>query len=329
MMKATAMRFRPLGKTGVDVSEIGYGAWGIGGGWWTGSDDEESLRSLQRAVDLGVNFFDTAAAYGDGHSERLLGRLLSQLDPGTSPALRVASKIPPANGQWPPVEGTPLQDAFPRDHCFRVTEETLRNLGRDALDLQQFHAWLEEWAEDDGWLRTVEELKASGLVRAVGISLPRNKPWTGLEAAHSGVVDSFQVVYNLFEQAPEDELFPLCRELEIGVIARVPLDEGGLSGTLTAGSRWPEADFRSRYFAGDMLRETIERAKTIERDLVGGDVESLAEGALRFCLSHEAVSTVIPGMRTAAHVAANVEAVEKGALPAPTLARMRKRRWDR
>jgi len=316
------MRERTFGRTGWQVGEVGYGMWGMGG--WTGSDDEESSASLERAVERGCTFFDTAWAYGMGHSERLLGALL-QAHPGRR--LYAATKVPPKNAKWPARSDYPLEDVFPADHLREFTDRSLENLGVPTLDLIQFHVWSDAWAEDARWQRAVETLKAEGLVRAVGISLNRWEPENGLRALRTGLIDAVQVVYNIFDQAPEDELFPLCRELEVAIIARVPFDEGTLTGTLRADSRWPDGDFRNGYFAGDKLAESVRRAEALRPLLPGG--ETMATVALRWILSNPDVSVVIPGMRKMVHVDANIATSDRGPLPRPLLEDLRRHRWDR
>jgi aryl-alcohol dehydrogenase-like predicted oxidoreductase len=266
--------FRALGP----VSEVGFGLWGMGG--WTGSNDEESVAALERAVALGCTFFDTALAYGQGKSEQLLGRVLAHHRDKT---LIVATKIPPGNLKWPALPEYVLEDVFSRDHIRRSTETSLRNLGLSSVDLQQLHVWSDTWADDPRWQRAVDELKREKLIRAFGISVNRWQPANVIRALRTGLVDSVQVVYNLFDQNPEDELFPACRELGVSVIARVPFDEGSLTGTLTPESTWPEGDWRNLYFTRDQLAETLRRADALERDLPPG--MTLPEAALRFILA--------------------------------------------
>src|SRR5580765_8526383 len=250
------MHNRPFGRIGWSVSEVGYGMWGMGS--WSGSNDEESMTSLERAVDLGCNFFDTAWAYGQGHSERLLARLL-RARPDSR--LYCASKIPPKNLKWPATVDMRLDDTFPPDHIREFAEKSLANIGVSTLDLLQFHTWSDTWADDARWQGAVESLKAEKLVRGVGISINRWQPENSLRALGTGLIDAVQVVYNIFDQGPEDALFPACRELGVAVIARVPFDEGTLTGTLRLDSTWPEGDFRNLYFAGDRLRASVEHAE--------------------------------------------------------------------
>ncbi len=313
---------RRFGRLGWMVSELGYGMWGMAG--WTESNDAESRAALREAVELGCNFFDTAWAYGSGHSERLLGELLRERRDRT---LYAASKIPPKNLTWPSRREFALDDVFPPDHIREYTEKTLENLGTDRVDLMQFHVWEDRWASDERWQRVVSDLRSEGLIGGIGISINRWEPWNGMETLRTGVVDAVQVIYNVFDQSPEDELFPLCRELDIAIIARVPFDEGSLTGTLTKKSRWPEGDFRNRYFGPENLSESVDRANALAELLP--ERMTLPELALRFILSNDDVSTVIPGMRKVAHVRANVQASERGPLPPGLLESLRAHRWDR
>jgi aryl-alcohol dehydrogenase-like predicted oxidoreductase len=316
------MRYRSFGRTGWQVSEIGYGMWGMAG--WTGSDDEESARSLDRAIELGCTFFDTAWAYGDGRSEQLLGAVLKR---HADTRLYTATKIPPKNRQWPARAHYALDDVFPADYIREYTEKSLRNIGVSTIDLQQFHVWTDEWAEDERWQRAVSSLKEEGLIRAFGISINRWEPANVLKALATDLIDSVQVVYNVFDQNPEDELFPECRRRNIAVIARVPFDEGSLTGTLTKDSKWPSGDFRNIYFQPDNLRNTVERVEKL-RPVVPKDM-TMAELTLRHILQEPTVSTVIPGMRKLAHVEANTKASDGRPLPPSLMAELKRHRWDR
>ena len=316
------MKYRRFGRTGWQVSEVGYGMWGMAG--WTGSEDTESLAGLQQSVDLGCNFFDTAWAYGDGHSERLLGRLIASNPDKT---LYAATKIPPKNRKWPSRRGSPLDDVFPADYIREYAEKSLANLNRQHIDLLQFHVWEDEWADDDRWQRAMDDLKREGLVHAVGISVNRWEPWNGVRTLRTGLVDAVQVIYNIFDQAPEDELFPLCRELDIGVIARVPFDEGSLTGTLTKDSTWPKGDWRRTYFVPENLIPSVERADAL-KPLVPKN-SSLPDMALRFILANPDVSTIIPGMRKPSHVKSNIAASDAPPLPNDVLVALKQHRWDR
>jgi aryl-alcohol dehydrogenase-like predicted oxidoreductase len=316
------MQYRTFGRTGWSVGEIGYGMWGVAG--WTGSDDAESLGSLERAVTLGCNFFDTAFAYGDGHSETLLGELVRR---HPQAGLRVATKIPPKNRVWPSRRGFQLDDVFPADYIREMTERSLQNLGVDTIDLQQFHVWEDAWAADERWHKAVESLKAEGLVRAVGISVNRWESSNVLDTLATGLIDSVQVIYNIFDQAPEDELFPICRERNIAVIARVPFDEGTLTGTLTRDSTWPEGDWRNTYFVPANLESSVAHAEAL-RPLVPAGM-SMPELALRWILEEPTVSTIIPGMRKARHVEANIATSDGQRLESSLVRQLRSHRWDR
>lgn len=316
------MKYRRFGRTGWMVSEIGYGMWGMAG--WTGSDDAESLASLQRAVELGCNFFDTAWAYGDGHSERLLGQLLRQ-NPGVT--LYAATKIPPKNFRWPSRREFTLDDCYPPEHIEDYVNRSLKNLGVDCIDLIQFHTWEDSWLQDERWSEKIEQLRRQGKIRAAGISLNRWEPWSGVQTVRSGLVDAVQVIYNIFDQNPEDELFPACREMDVAVIARVPFDEGTLTGTLTLESKWPPGDWRNTYFVPENLKASVERAERLKALLPEG--MTLPEMALRFILSNADVSTTIPGMRRRSHVEANLAASDKGPLPEDLHRALRAHRWDR
>ena len=317
------MRYRRFGRTGWDVSEIGYGMWGMGG--WSGSEDEESLGSLQRAVDLGCNFFDTAWAYGEGHSEGLLGRLVRA---NPDKRLYTASKVPPKNRSWPSRRGAALDEVFPPDYIEEYVHRSLENAGLGRIDLMQFHVWEDEWAGDARWAKKMDELRAQGLVGAVGLSINRWEPWNGVRTVRSGLVDAVQVIYNIFDQNPEDELFPACREMDVAVIARVPFDEGTLTGTLTTESRWPEGDWRNTYFVPENLVPSVERADALKPVAERAGM-TLPEMALRFILANPTVSTIIPGMRKTRHVESNIAASDAGPLPAELLEELRGHRWER
>lgn len=317
------MKYRPFGRLGWPVSEIGYGMWGMGG--WTGSNDEESMQALERAVALGCNFFDTAWAYGQGHSERLLGELVRR---HPDKKLYTATKIPPQNFKWPSRREYTLDDCFPPDHIERYVHSSLENAGLDSFDLIQFHTWEDSWLQDDRLAASIEALKRQGLCRAVGISINRWEPWNGVAAVRSGLIDAVQVIYNIFDQNPEDELFPACQEAGVAVIARVPFDEGTLTGTLTKDSKWPEGDWRNTYFVPENLIPSVERADALKPIAAAAGL-TMPEMALRFAISHPAVTTVIPGMRKVRHVEANMAASDAGPLPPELIAQLRPHRWDR
>ena len=318
------MHTRPLGRTGMSVSEIGYGAWGIGGSQWIGAQDDESLRALHRAIDLGVNLVDTALAYGGGHSERLVGRLVRERREG----VYVATKVPPKNLVWPAPRGVPVAENYPADHIVRSAETSLRNLGTERIDLLQLHTWLDDYLDQDGWRDAVLGLKKQGKVRALGISVNDHDPGSAVRAVASGLFDTVQVIYNIFDQTPAERLLPLCREHGVGVLARVPFDEGGLTGAITPETTFPDGDWRHLYFAGDRKRQVWERNEAL-RALLGDEAKTLPELALRFCLAHEAVSSVIPGMRRVASVEANAAVSDGRRLSAALRAELARHAWAR
>lgn len=316
------MNTRPFGRLGWPVASLGYGMWGLAN--WSGTDRDEVELALDTAVAAGVTFFDTAWGYGRGSSERILGALVRS---HPERRLYTATKIPPKNMQWPSRREFTLDDCFPPDHVRAFAEKSLANLGLSRIDLLQFHVWEDGWAHDERWQRAMDDLKREGLITAVGVSVNRWEPWNCLDTLRTGLVDAVQVIYNVFDQAPEDELFPLCQQLDIAVIARVPFDEGSLAGQLRADSTFPDGDFRRSYFGPENLGPTLARVDALRATLPAD--RSLPEAALRFAISHAAVHTVIPGMRRPAHVRANAEAVTRGVLASADLALLRAHRWDR
>jgi len=319
------MKRRKLGRSGALVSEIGFGAWAIGGSMWGGARDDDARAALARARERGLNFIDTALVYGDGHSERLVGAFLREA--GFRDAL-IATKVPPKSMQWPAQPGARLRDNFPAEWIRSCCERSLRNLGVERIDLLQLHVWAQAWTDQDDWYAALTKLREEGKLRLIGISINSHDPASAVQVVRAGRVDAVQVFYNVFDQSPEDALLPACRELGVGVIARVPLDEGSLSGKLREDTTFPAGDFRSGYFGGGLLRETVRRVEAL-RPLLEGAAASMARGALRFCLSHEAVSTVIPGMRNPAQADDNCAASDDGPLPPDLLTRLRPHRWVR
>ena len=318
------MEYRKLGRTGFEVSEIGYGAWGIGQSGWIGANDEESLKALQKAIDLGLNFIDTALAYGDGHSEQLVGQVARD----QSKRIYISTKVPPKNGQWPARPHVPVRDVFPGNYIIECTERSLRHLGTDSIDIQQLHVWNDDWADQGDWLDAVQKLKEQGKIRFFGISINDHQPENALRVIETGVVDTVQVIYNVFDQSPEDKLFPACLKHDIGVIVRVPLDEGGLTGKVTPQSTFDPQDFRSGYFRGNRKQEVYTRVQSIASDL-GVTVDDVPEIALRYVLSHPAVSTVIPGMRTVRNAERNMAIGDGKGLTEEQIQKLKKHRWIR
>ncbi|MDQ5828607.1 MAG: aldo/keto reductase [Actinomycetota bacterium] len=318
------MHYRRLGRSGLEVSEIGYGAWGIGKSQWLGAEDDESLRALNTAIDSGLNFIDTALAYGAGHSERLVGEVVRERDE----TVYVATKIPPKNRTWPAPAGLHPDEVFPGDYVRECTEKSLRNLGLGTIDVQQFHVWHDEWVGEGDWLEAVEDLKKEGKIRFFGVSINDHQPQNAIKLIQTDAVDTVQVIYNVFDQSPEDELFPACQEHDVGVIVRVPFDEGALTGRITPATIFDEGDFRNDYFRGDRKQEVYERVGAIVAEL-GVTEDEMAEVALRYVLSHPAVSTVIPGMRSVRNVERNMAVGDGRGLPEDQLRRLKAHRWIR
>lgn len=315
------MNYRTFGRTGFQVSDIAHGLWGMGG--WSGSDDRESLQALQLAVDLGCNFYDTAWAYGNGKSDGLLGQIIAQ----NKRRLYAASKVPPKNDQWPASAKYKYTEVFPEDHVLRHADLIRKKLGTGSIDLLQFHVWDDSWASQPEFRQTVEKLKRDGWIRCFGLSLNRWEPWNGIKALRTGLVDAVQVIYNIFDQSPEDELFPVCQELNIGVIARVPLDEGSLGGKMTLQTKFPADDWRSRYFGPENLSRTIPRVEKLKALLPPG--MALPEMALRFILANPVVSTIIVGMRKLDHIRQNIALSDAGPLDPALVQKLKAHRWDR
>jgi aryl-alcohol dehydrogenase-like predicted oxidoreductase len=316
------MKYRRLGRTGFEVSEIAHGLWGMSG--WSGSDDRQSLEALQLAVDIGCNFFDTAWAYGEGKSDALLGKILSA---NRGKRLYAASKIPPLNDKWPASPKDKYHEVFPSEHVFKYAGQIRQKLGGDSIDLLQFHVWDDGWTGEAEFRETVEKLKSDGWIRFFGLSLNRWQPENGIKALHAGLVDVVQVIYNIFDQSPEDELFPVCQKLDIGVIARVPLDEGSLGGKMTPETKFPKDDWRSLYFGPENLNNTLARVDKL-KPFVPRNM-NLPEMALRFILSDPTVSTTIVGMRKPEHVRQNIATSDAGPLDKSLLQTLKKHRWDR
>lgn len=331
------MHYRNLARTGLKISEIGFGAWAIGGGMWGKSDDATSLKALRRALDLGVNFIDTAAVYGKGHSEQLIAKVTRERK--GQGKIFVATKIPPKNWKWPQPANTPIKEAFPSNWIREYTERSLRNLKMDCMELQQLHVWSANWVKETEWFETLTKLKQEGKIRFIGVSLNDHEPNEALELVKSGMVDTIQVIYNIFEQSPQDYLFPLCQEKSVGIIVRVPLDEGSLTGKFSSETRFAEDDWRRDYFSGKRLEETVKRVEKLkltlfpkERDVTLNlfqGLKSLSVAALKFCLSHPAVSTVIPGIRTPQQAEENCSASDGIFLTPEELEKLKSFRWDR
>lgn len=316
------MEFRRFGRTNWKVSEIGYGMWGLAG--WTGGDNDEVGKALEKSVELGCNFYDTAWGYGAGRSEEILGQLMKK---HSSKKLYFATKIPPKNFKWPSKPDYKFEDCFPASHIVEYTEKSLKNLNVDSIDLQQFHVWEDAWHDKDDWKKAVEKLKKEGKIKFIGISVNRWEPENVLKTLETGLIDSVQVIYNIFDQAPEDKLFPLCKKLDIGVIARVPFDEGSLTGTLTKDTVFPKDDWRSTYFVPENLNSSVDHADALKPLIPQG--MTMPEMALRFILANDDVHTIIPGMRKVRNVEANISSSDGKTLDKNLLSKLKAHRWDR
>lgn len=320
------MQYRQMGKTGYKVSEIGYGAWGIGGDWWAGGSDDEALKALHKSLDLGVNFIDTALAYGDGHSEKLIGKVLKD----RKEKIYIATKIPRKDVMRPVEPGTLISEAYPKEWIIECTEKSLKNLGVEKIDVQMFHFWTNEWIHNDDWKEAAAFLKAQGIIGAFGASInfPYNQEDNGIPAMEAGLFDVCEVVYNIYQQEPEEDIFKAALKHNVGIIARCPLDEGSLSGKITPDSIFPEGSFQDYYFRGERKQEVYDKARELQWLVDEGYASSLPEAALRFPLNQEAVSTIIVGMRSEKHVNANCQASDKGPLPEDVIKRLKDHRWS-
>ena len=318
------MEYRTFAKSDVKISRLGFGGWGIGGTMWIGAEDKESKRVLHKAIDSGINFFDSAFVYGNGRSEQLI----SQVEKESSKELFITTKIPPKNYQWPAKDETLLSAAFPKDYIITITERSLRRMNRDYVDLQQFHVWNDQWTDNDEWKEAIQKLKEDGKVRYFGISINDHQPENGIEAGKTGLIDSFQVIFNIFDQSPVDKLFPFCKKNEISIIARVPLDEGSLTGNIKPDTVFPDQDWRNNYFKGDRKQQVWDRVQKLAED-IKEETDSLAEAALRYTISFDEMTTVIPGMRKEKNLLSNVASIEKDGLSEDLLERLKAYRWIR
>lgn len=316
------MRKRQLGRTKLSVSDIGHGLWGMGD--WSDADNKQSADALIQSSLQDCNFYDSAWAYGNGHSDKLLGDAIKRM---ATPSVIAATKVPPKNLQWPGKAQYAYTDVFPRDHVIAYAKKSCEALGVSQIDLLQLHVWDDSWADSSEFKETVDELKQTGLIKHFGLSLNRWEPANGVEAIKTGLIDTVQVIYNLFDQAPEDVLFPICEKFNVGVIARVPLDEGSLGGNLTKESRFPSNDFRNTYFGPENLPETIDRIEALKKAVPEG--MTLAQIAIRFILSNPTVSTMVIGMRQPSHIQSNIQCSEQGSLPDILLKKLKTHRWDR
>jgi len=318
------MEMKNFNNSECKISLLGFGCWGIGKSEWVGADDKESKHIIQKAITEGINFFDTALVYGEGHSEKIVGEAIRE----SGREVFIATKIPSKKREWPCADSSTLEDSFPTNYIIRSTEKSLKNLNRDYIDLQQFHVWNDKWAKMDEWKEAVYKLKKDGKIRFFGISINDHQSENGLEAAKTGLIDSFQVIFNLFEQNPVHKLFPHCERHKISIIARVPFDEGALTGNVDPSTNFPAGDWRNDYFQGKRKMDVKLRVDEIWKD-VKGYTSSMSEAALRFIISFPAVTTVIPGMRKEKNLNANLKSISKGPLPAHLLEELKVHHWNK
>jgi aryl-alcohol dehydrogenase-like predicted oxidoreductase len=318
------MIYKNFAKSDIKVSQLGFGCWGIGKTMWIGAEDKESKKALHRAIDEGINLFDTALVYGNGHSEKLIG----EVEKESGEELFIASKIPSKRNEWPAKDSSTLKESFPYKHIIKMTEQSLKNFKRDFLDLQQFHVWNDKWAAEDEWKEAFYKLKQDGKVKYIGISMNDHQPWNGIEAGKTGLIDCYQVIFNIFDQSPIDELFKFCEENKISILARVPFDEGSLAGIVNENTIFPKGDWRNGYFKNDRKKQVAERVGKIWED-VKNDTENIAEAALRYIISFHAVTSVIPGMRSEKNLMANIASIKKGPFSEKLIEKLKTHRWIR
>ncbi len=297
------MHYRRLGRTAIEVSEIGFGGWGH-------QDDQQAIRALKRALDLGVTFFDTALGYGNGHSERLIGEAVADV----RDQVVIATKIPPKTYRWPVLPYEPVSETFPVHWIVECTEKSLENLNTDYIDVQQLHAWTSPYTEQLEWYEGLTRLKEQGKIRALGVSANDWDPYGPVDLVKSGLIDTVQVIYNIFEQRPAEALLPAALEQSVGIIVRVPFEEGLLTGRLGPDHEFEEGDWRASWLTAERLQEAAKRVEAL-KPFLAEDRSTLAALALKFCLSHPAVSTVIPGMRRVTHVESNCAVSDGQLLP--------------
>ncbi len=316
------MILRKLGRTGLNVSEIGFGGWAIGESWWGIQKEKDSIDALYKALDMGVNFIDTAQGYGEGKSERIIAQVLKE----RKEKIYVATKIPPAPGPWPPSPYCDMNYRYSESYIRKNIEDRLRNLDTDCIDVLQFHTWTRAWNKAPRPLDTLKKLQHEGKIRYIGISTPEQDQNSVIDLMRRGYLDTVQVIYNIFEQEPAAELLPTALEHHVGIIVRVVFDEGVLTGKYNKDSNFPEGDFRRNYFAGDRLERAVSRVEKIKQDIAGSGF-TLPQAAVKFALAHPAVGTVITGIRNAAQAQANAAVSGLPGLPENILLKLRAHNW--
>ncbi len=317
------MKYRKFGKSASEVSEIGFGAWAIGGSWGEQSD-KDSLEALGTALENGVNFIDTAAGYGDGKSERIIGEFLKS----RSEKVQVCTKTPPAPGKWPPSPYCKIEERYSEKYLRENVEERLKNLQVESLDVLLLHTWTRAWNDNPSALKILQQMKSEGIIKQIGISTPEHDQNCVIQLMRDGMVDVLQVIYNIFEQEPAAQLLPVALETGTGIIVRVAFDEGVLTGKYRGNESFGPGDFRSNYFAGDRLERGVRRTEKIKKEF-GESGYSMPQLALKFAMSHEAVSTVIPGIRNRNQALQNTAVSDLPELSNEILQKLREHSWNR
>lgn len=329
------MKYRILGKTGLKVSEIGMGTWQLANdpNCWVGSDLKESLASLYKFTELGGNFIDTAWIYGYSDSfpnkhpsEELISKFLKESKKRRQ--LVIATKVPPKNMKWPAWKKIPISEVFPDKWIEKCVDDSLKSLKVDYIDLVQFHVWQDDFVNNDGWKNTIQKIIKSGKVGYWGISINDYQPSNCFKTIETGLISSIQFIFNIFHQKPTEKLLPFARKHNVGLIARVPLDEGGLSGKITLKTRFAKGDFRRNYFKDERLKELIKRTEELKR-LLGKEVKTLPELSLKYILSWNEVSTTIPGLRRIRHVKENTAVSDGQKLSKELMNEIKRYAWER
>lgn len=316
------MKYRTMGRTGYKVSEISFGAWQIGGGSWGTQSDEDSIKALNSAIEKGVNFIDTAQGYGNGKSEKIIGKFIRDIDK----RIYIATKTPPLSGTWPPSPYSKAEECYPESYIRSNIDERLKNLGIDKLDILLLHTWTRAWNSNPTPLKILEKIKNEGKIDYIGISTPEHDQNSVIDLMRNGLIDVVEVIYNIFEQEPVAEFFPTAEKYGVGLIGRVPFDEGSLTGKYNINTIFEEGDFRRKYFAGDRLKKTLERVEKVKEDIKSTGL-TLPQVALLFVLNQPSISTVIPGMRNVNQVQLNTAVSDIPPLSEDIVIKLRKHNW--
>jgi aryl-alcohol dehydrogenase-like predicted oxidoreductase len=321
------MQTRSLGSEGPTVSEIGFGGWAIGGDWGQ-QPDSQSTAALHAAIDRGINLIDTAAGYGEGHSEKIIAGVLAE----RSEDIFVATKTPPTSGPWPPSPYCRWQDRYSAAYLRDNVHQRLQNLKRDRIDLLQLHTWTAAWNDDPQPLLVLRQLKEQGKIGLIGVSAPEHDQACVIQLMRDGLIDTVQVIFNLFQQEAASQILPVAAETGTGVLIRVALDEGSLTGKYGADHEYAESDFRRKFFQGDRQNRTVNRVNEIRRDLERFGIDdqySLADVALKFVLARPEVSSVLVGMRNTDQVEKNCRVSTRRDLNPEIIQHLHRHDWRR